>query len=163
MFNLLQFTGLASLLLSLIWIASLLRVRFRSGLRNLPGPRLAAYSRLWNVKTAASGDTHEIFRRVHKKYGKLVRVGPNHVAISDPAMIPVIYGTNNKYLKARPRSLNLRDSVCLLNLTIFRPVSTNFSPLHTQEKQCTVCSPLGIPFNIELLRRVSQTNSLYHP
>jgi hypothetical protein len=96
MLNLRQFVGLAALLLSLTWIASLLRVRFRPGLRNIPGPRLAAYSRLWNVRIAASGDAHESFRRLHEKHGKLVRVGPNHVAISDPAMIPVIYGTNNK-------------------------------------------------------------------
>lgn len=94
-----QFTALTALLLSLVWIVSTLRVRFRPGLRKLPGPRLAAYSRLWNVKTAASGNAHESFRRLHKKYGKVVRTGPNHVAIADPAMIPVIYGANNKYLK----------------------------------------------------------------
>lgn len=99
MLDLPQTTILILLLLSLIWIASLVRVRFRPGLRSIPGPRLAAYSRFWNVKNAASGDSHKSFQRLHEKYGKVVRVGPNHVALSDPAMIPIIYGTNNRYLK----------------------------------------------------------------
>jgi hypothetical protein len=110
MLSLFQFSGLVALLF-LIWIASLLRLRFRSGLRNIRGPRLAAYSQLWNVKIAASGDAHESFQRLHKRYGKLVRVGPNHVAISDPAMITVIYGTNNKFLKVIPCYTHVRDSV----------------------------------------------------
>jgi hypothetical protein len=131
MLSLLQFSGLATLLLLLIWIASLLRLRFQPGLRNIPGPRLAAYSRLWNVKIAASGDAHESFQRLHRRYGKLVRVGPNHVAISDPALIPVIYGTNNKFLKASLFSTRLRDPVYL---TVIRLVSTTLSLLHTMEK-----------------------------
>lgn len=94
-----QLIALGVSLLSLSWIVHALRVRFRPGLRKLPGPKLAAYSRLWNVKTAASGDAHEIFRRLHKRYGNVVRTGPNHVAIADPALISIIYGTNNKYLK----------------------------------------------------------------
>ncbi|TVY36452.1 Pisatin demethylase [Lachnellula occidentalis] len=101
MFDLYRTTGLLLVLLSLTWIANSLRVRFRPGIRKIPGPRLAAYTRWWNVKNAASGDAHQSFRRLHEKYGKVVRVGPNHVAISDPAMIPVIYGTNNKFLKTR--------------------------------------------------------------
>ncbi|KAI9835132.1 MAG: hypothetical protein M1819_002501 [Sarea resinae] len=48
---------------------------------------------------AARGNAHESFRKLHERYGKVVRTGPNHVAISDPAMIPVIYGTNNRFLK----------------------------------------------------------------
>lgn len=102
MLDLHQFSALALLFLSLTYIASLLRTRFRPGLRNLPGPRLASYSRLWNIKNAASGNAHESFRRLHERYGRLVRVGPNHVAVSDPGLIPVIYGTNNKFLKVSP-------------------------------------------------------------
>lgn len=163
MMNIHEFNGLAALLLSVTWITSLLRVRFCRGLRRIPGPRLAAYSRLWNVKVAASGDAHESFQRLHEKYGKLVRVGPNHVAISDPAMIPVIYGTNNKYLKVSPRSTYLRKSVSLSILTGDRPVSTTLLLHHMLENQCTACSPLLRSFNIELLRRKLQTNILYPP
>jgi hypothetical protein len=51
------------------------------------------------MKTAASGDAHKVFQRLHRKYGKVVRTGPNHVAIADPAMIPIIYGIKNNFLK----------------------------------------------------------------
>lgn len=83
----------------LVYVVNKLRLRFRSGLRHLPGPRFAAYSRLWNIRTAASGDSHRNFQALHQKYGKVVRVGPNHVSISDPAAIPIVFGTNNKFLK----------------------------------------------------------------
>jgi hypothetical protein len=86
-------------ILLVLFVSHSLYVRFRPGLRQLPGPRLAAYSRLWNLLTASRGDAHETFQKLHQKYGKVVRTGPNHVAIADPTMIPVIYGTNNKFLK----------------------------------------------------------------
>ena len=97
--NSIQLVALIAIFLSSIWLSHTLYVRFRPGLRQLPGPRLAAYSRLWNVVNASQGNAHESFQRLHEKYGKVVRTGPNHVAIADPAMIPVIYGTNNKFLK----------------------------------------------------------------
>lgn len=88
-----------ALVITAILVVQALRTRFRPGLRQLPGPRLAPYSRLWNLSTAAGGNSHKTFRKLHEKYGKVVRTGPNHVAIADPAMIPVLYGTNNKFLK----------------------------------------------------------------
>lgn len=39
-------------------------------LANIPGPPLAAYSRLWLMKTIASGRSPEIFTTVNQKYGK---------------------------------------------------------------------------------------------
>jgi hypothetical protein len=45
------------------------------------------------------------YRELHRKYGQIVRVGPNHVAVSDSAAIPVIYGLGSKYTKVRIISL----------------------------------------------------------
>lgn len=95
------FTGLfflTSLLLS--YAVSSVRSVFRSGLRELPGPRLASFSRLWNVANVWDGNAPTNFRRLHEKYGKIVRVGPNHVAISDVKVIPELYGFQDTYLKA---------------------------------------------------------------
>jgi hypothetical protein len=36
---------------------------------------------------------------LHRKHGKLVRVGPNHVSISDGDTIPQIYGISTKFIK----------------------------------------------------------------
>jgi hypothetical protein len=83
----------------LILVVNTIGIRFRSGLRELPGPTLAAYSRLWNILTASSGQAHSKFQELHQRYGKIVRVGPKNIAIVDPKLIPVLYGTNNKFLK----------------------------------------------------------------
>jgi hypothetical protein len=72
---------------------------YRPGLRELPGPPLAAFSRLWNVFNIAHGNAPQKFRKLHQRYGKIVRIGPNHVSIADPATIPVIYGINSSHLK----------------------------------------------------------------
>ncbi|KAJ9654367.1 hypothetical protein H2198_006599 [Neophaeococcomyces mojaviensis] len=46
-----------------------------------------------------SGDAPKSYRGLHDRYGKIVRVGPNHVPISDPSVIPTIYGLGTNYLK----------------------------------------------------------------
>lgn len=38
--------------------------------------------------------------QLHKKYGKLVRIGPNHVMFSDAALIPQVYGIGGKFMKS---------------------------------------------------------------
>jgi cytochrome P450 len=37
---------------------------------------------------------------LHRKYGRLVRVGPNHVSVSDSNTIQQIYGTSTKFIKS---------------------------------------------------------------
>ncbi|KAH6988450.1 cytochrome P450 [Ilyonectria destructans] len=70
--------------LILFIIFSSIRTRFRSGLRNIPGP--------W-------GDAPLRYRELHQRYGAIVRTGPNHVSVSDPSMIPVIYGIGRNFKK----------------------------------------------------------------
>ena len=61
-------------------------------LRSAPGPLLSSVSdlpRLYWTLTKKQFNTHI---DLHKKYGKLVRLGPNMVSVADPAAIPIIYG-----------------------------------------------------------------------
>ena len=44
----------------------------RGPLSTIPGPRLASFTRLWIVKTLASGRSAEIFVDVNKRYGDSV-------------------------------------------------------------------------------------------
>ncbi|KAL2859238.1 cytochrome P450 [Aspergillus pseudodeflectus] len=46
-----------------------------------------------------NGDGPANYRKVHEKYGPIVRVGPNEVSVADPNMIPVIYGIGSKFTK----------------------------------------------------------------
>lgn len=75
------------------------RTAHKAGLCSLPGPRLARYSNLWRLRNGASGQAPRNFQDLHKTYGKVVRTGPNHVSISDAAIIPVVYGVSSKFVK----------------------------------------------------------------
>ena len=77
----------------------LLSNKYRRGLSSLPGPRLAAYSSLWRYLDVRGGQAHQTAIRLHRKYGDVVRIGPNHVSISDPREIKKIYGLKSGYTK----------------------------------------------------------------
>ncbi|PVH68975.1 cytochrome P450 [Cadophora sp. DSE1049] len=51
------------------------------------------------LATSAVCEAPRNYRALHDKYGPIVRVGPNHVSVSDPAMIPIIYGISSKFTK----------------------------------------------------------------
>jgi hypothetical protein len=61
-------------------------------LSSIPGPLLARFSSGWLVHHARKGDMHHTMISLHKKFGKLVRTGPNEISTSDPDAIKVIYG-----------------------------------------------------------------------
>ena len=73
--------------------------RYRKGLRDIPGPLFASISSLDRIITAASGNQFLTHIRYHNKYGPRVRVGPNHVSLSDGDVIPQIYGITTKFYK----------------------------------------------------------------
>ncbi|KAJ5197949.1 pisatin demethylase [Penicillium cinerascens] len=77
----------------------LLRNRFKHGLRDIPGPTAAKYTRLWKLHSVWKGDHHNTAIELHRKYGSLVRIGPKHVSVGDPDAIPVIYGLNKGFTK----------------------------------------------------------------
>lgn len=76
------------------------RVALRPGLRRLPGPFLARFTRLYRLSLVWSGDAPKKYEALHKAMGPIVRTGPNHVSISDPAMIATIYGIGSGFTKA---------------------------------------------------------------
>lgn len=69
-------------------------------LRNIPGPFLAGFTDLWRFFVVWGRDSQDVFLRLHKKYGDLVRIGPNCVSISQPDLIPSIYGIGKGYVKS---------------------------------------------------------------
>lgn len=97
---------LAPLLLLAI-AANLLYNRFRPGLRHIPGPTLAKYTRLWRFYNVWKGDAHHTAIELHKKYGPLVRIGPTHVSVGDPKEIGNIYGLNKGFTKVSETSKSL--------------------------------------------------------
>jgi hypothetical protein len=79
--------------------------RFFHPLAKYPGPFLASITRWWMVREIFTGKHEEDIRALHKKYGPIVRITPNEVAIADPEAIKVIYSTGGGFTKG----IYLRD------------------------------------------------------
>ncbi len=75
------------------------QVVFRKGLRNVPGPFWARVSSLYRVGLVYRGDGVQNYRQLHEKYGPVVRTGPYHVSVSDPSIVPLVYGIASKFRK----------------------------------------------------------------
>jgi len=88
------FFVLASLLVTFLW---LLRSYLR--LRHVPGPFLASLTNFPRLSWVLTGRAHDIHIGLHRKYGKIVRFGPNMVSVADPAEIPNIYSFSGKFAK----------------------------------------------------------------
>lgn len=92
----------------------LLSVRFRKGLRDIPGPFLASISPLDRILTAYSGQQFAKHMAYHERYGPVVRIGPNHVSVADSDQISVIYHITSKFNKVchGPNMFNLFNLPC---------------------------------------------------
>lgn len=93
----------AVLILGLVCSTLLMSIRtaYRKHLRSIPGPCLARFTGVYRLSLVWKGDAPEQYRNVHAKHGKIVRVGPNHVSVSDPSEIQTIYGIGSKFLKVK--------------------------------------------------------------
>jgi cytochrome P450 len=68
-------------------------------LRHVPGPFLARFSYLWLARLALSGKQYETHLELNKKYGPIVRVGPNDVFTDDLEFLRKINSTKGLYAK----------------------------------------------------------------
>ncbi|KAL3962438.1 hypothetical protein ACCO45_003961 [Purpureocillium lilacinum] len=70
-------------------------------LRDIPAPFGAQFSNLWLLTTARRGVRYRTVDDAHRKYGKVIRIQPNHVSIQDDeTAITAIYGHGNGFLKS---------------------------------------------------------------
>lgn len=78
---------------SLLWISVTIIYRlFLHPLARYPGPILAKLSSVYMVSAVAQcRDTYTRYD-LHKKYGKVVRTGPNELCFADTPSIKDIYG-----------------------------------------------------------------------
>jgi benzoate 4-monooxygenase len=72
----------------------------QKALLGVPAPFPAQFTNLWLMWQCRQGKRYKAVDECHKKYGKVVRIQPNHVSIADPDAIPIIYGHGNGFLKA---------------------------------------------------------------
>ncbi|RDL41768.1 uncharacterized protein BP5553_01747 [Venustampulla echinocandica] len=82
---------------ALCWI---IYVRTLHPLSKIPGPFWASVSRVWIVQKLYRGDMEQTQRTLHAKYGPLVRIAPNEIAVADPNAIKSIYPMKNPLTKS---------------------------------------------------------------
>ncbi|KAL4079574.1 cytochrome P450 [Scleroderma citrinum] len=68
--------------------------------RRIPGPFLARFSDLWLGWVTSQGHRSDVVHELHKKYGPLVRLAPNHVSIANPEALQIVYAHGNGSLKS---------------------------------------------------------------
>jgi benzoate 4-monooxygenase len=71
-----------------------------TAIRDIPGPFAAKFTNLWLLLQARQGKRYKSVDEAHKKWGKLVRIQPNHVSVADESAINAIYGHGNRFLKS---------------------------------------------------------------
>ncbi|KAI1104502.1 cytochrome P450 [Jackrogersella minutella] len=87
--------GLAGLFI--VWYATTaFKAWYR--LRHIPGPFLASFSYLWMMKSILLGTLDKDFSEL-RKYGPLVRTGPNSIVTNDPEILRKIVVARTKYTK----------------------------------------------------------------
>ena len=74
------------------FIIYFLKCRYSNGLNKFNGPFLASISNLWKVRYALSSANKQYYVDIHRKYGDIVRVGPNELAFADPVAVDDITG-----------------------------------------------------------------------
>ncbi len=91
-----------AVILATLVVSSLLKVAwtaFRPGFAYVPGPRFAAFTHWWRLADVSRGKHHETLVHLHRKHGKLVRIGPNAISVADPEAVKVIYGLKSGFSK----------------------------------------------------------------
>ncbi|KAE9362911.1 cytochrome P450 family protein [Stipitochalara longipes BDJ] len=66
-----------------------------SPLSQYPGPKLWAISKVPSQLSVLSGHTHLDITALHERYGTIVRIGPNELAINTPQAYRDIYSSRN--------------------------------------------------------------------
>ncbi|KAM4066854.1 cytochrome p450 [Hirsutella rhossiliensis] len=66
----------------------------------IPGPFPAAFTNFWLFYQCRRRRRYLAVELAHQKYGKIVRIQPNHFSIADVEAIQAIYGHGNGFLKS---------------------------------------------------------------
>jgi hypothetical protein len=85
--------------ITLPFIIFFIRNKYYNGLHKYPGPWLAAYTNWWRFFENYGRKTEKTTLELHKRYGDVVRLGPDVLSFADPKAIKIIYGLNKGLTK----------------------------------------------------------------
>jgi benzoate 4-monooxygenase len=85
-------------------VVILIQHQWAHPLRKYPAPNffvtLPYIGETWFAWVTLKGDPDKILRELHRKLGKVVRIGPNEVSIDDSEAVKDLYGHGNDIEKA---------------------------------------------------------------
>ncbi|KAL5356483.1 cytochrome P450 [Aspergillus floccosus] len=67
---------------------------------SIPGPIYTRFTKLWYFNRVRQGHFEQDNISLHRRYGPVVRIAPDHYTINDRAAIKTIYGTGSKFAKS---------------------------------------------------------------
>ncbi|KAK4160016.1 putative cytochrome P450 pisatin demethylase [Cladorrhinum sp. PSN259] len=88
------------LVVSTVVVVWLVRNRYHNGLNKYPGPFLASLTDWWRFFDVYRRRPERTHIELHRKYGPVVRLGPNTLSFSDPDSLKTIYGLNKGFIKS---------------------------------------------------------------
>ncbi|KAI0546695.1 cytochrome P450 [Xylaria curta] len=88
-----------AILLPVFLVSRMMYRRYASPLRSIPGPFLASCSRLWKLRSTITENSQWEHIELHKKYGPIVRIGPNEVSFSSPHVARNILSAGKRFYK----------------------------------------------------------------
>ena len=81
-------------------------------LAKFDGPFIASFTNLWKVYHVYVGDLEHVLLEAHRRYGKVVRIGPNHLDVSDAAAVKQVYGSGRAFQKRYGLRLSQAERSC---------------------------------------------------
>lgn len=72
---------------------------FLNPLNKFPGPWPARIGSLYFSFKVANSDAYYKLQALHKRYGRIVRIGPNDLSVTDPTIMETAFGRNSRVEK----------------------------------------------------------------
>ncbi|KAI1176073.1 cytochrome P450 [Nemania sp. FL0916] len=88
-----------AIILPVFFISRMVYRRYATPLRSLPGPFFASCTRLWKIRSVISENTQWDHVDLHRKYGPVVRIGPNEVSFSSPQVARNLLSAGKRFYK----------------------------------------------------------------
>ncbi|KAB5576281.1 cytochrome protein [Coniochaeta sp. 2T2.1] len=121
--------GLSAVCLLLFWA---LWSYLSNPLRKYPGPFLAKWTNLWRLYHISQGNFHVVLERLHRRYGPVVRIGPNVLDLDSPEVIKTVFNTKGDWKKT---DYYHASSIMVEGLNVYNLFSQTDPKKHAQEKK----------------------------
>lgn len=72
---------------------------FLNPLNKLPGPYWARLGNIYTSLNFKNSDAYYKLQEMHKRYGRIVRIGSNDLSVTDPNIMEAVYGRNSRCAK----------------------------------------------------------------